>query len=412
MEFDTCMQQNILQNPAHPVQKLDKAVQNLWLPYIWETARAQELPLALWRLPQSQEWHLLLDLRGPQRPQGFDWDDSRAGFLISPFLNPAFQNSYRLQADVLYSSSQPWGLWWDHPQLPPAFKKVSLSKGFASQKQPPTLHPPAQREAQAQPNYPQLVQKGLAAIAEGQFQKIVLSRRKDLPYPPGFHPMHTFENLMQRYPAAFCYCFYLPGVGSWMGATPETLLHINADQIFTTVALAGTQPYQPGLPLKEVAWRQKEIEEQALVSRYIINCFKKIRLREFEEEGPKTVVAGNLMHLKTTFRVDMRAANFAELGRVMLELLHPTSAVCGMPKAPALDFILKEEGYDRAFYSGFLGPVHIQEESHLFVNLRCMQLHPAHLSLYAGAGITEDSQPEKEWQETEIKCRTMLDALA
>ncbi|NJL14424.1 MAG: chorismate-binding protein [Microscillaceae bacterium] len=406
------MLQNLLQNPARLATKPEGATQSGWLWHIWQTSQAQDVPLVFWRLPLAQEWHVLLDLRGPRMPQTLDWDDTRPGFLISPFLNPAFQKSYRLQADVHYTSSQPWAAWWENPALPPAFKKTLSPANLAEQKWAHSLAPNFLTATQAQPIYQQLVQKGLDAIAEGQFQKVVLSRRKDLPYPDGFQAVHTFENLMQRYPAAFCYWFYLPGVGSWMGATPETLLHINPEQIFSTVALAGTQPYQPGLPLKEVAWRQKEIEEQALVSRYIINCFKKIRLREFEEEGPKTVVAGNLMHLKTSFRVDMRAANFAELGRVMLELLHPTSAVCGMPKMPALDFILREEGYDRAFYSGFLGPVHIQDESHLFVNLRCMQLHPAHLSLYAGAGITEDSQPEKEWQETEIKCRTMLDALA
>ena len=91
----------------------------------------------------------------------------------------------------------------------------------------------------------------------------------------------------------------------------------------------------------------------------------------------------------------------------MLELLHPTSAVCGTPKTEALNYITRTENYKRELYSGFLGPVNIQKETHLFVNLRCLQVTENRLLFYAGAGITEDSDPEKEWKETEHKCKTL-----
>ena len=195
-----------------------------------------------------------------------------------------------------------------------------------------------------------------------------------------------------------------------MGATPELLIDVSGDT-FKTVSLAGTQKYDPERPLSEVAWTQKEIEEQALVSRYIINCFKKIRLREFEEIGPKTVRAGNLIHLKTEYSVDMAATNFPNLGSVMLDLLHPTSAICGMPLQASLDFILEHEHYDREFFSGYLGPVNFNNKTSLFVNLRCMKLHNGTATLYAGAGVTEDSDPAKEWLETEMKMNTLLNII-
>ncbi|WP_332912325.1 chorismate-binding protein [Algoriphagus boritolerans] len=110
------------------------------------------------------------------------------------------------------------------------------------------------------------------------------------------------------------------------------------EEQFHTMALAGTQPASGENPLKSAAWTQKEIEEQALVCRYIVDCFKKIRLREYEEHGPKTIMAGNLLHLRTDFKVDMKATGFPQLGSVMLDLLHPTSAVCGMPRKEAHDF--------------------------------------------------------------------------
>ena len=197
-----------------------------------------------------------------------------------------------------------------------------------------------------------------------------------------------------------------------MGATPELLVNIDRKHhIFKTVALAGTQMASDGLTTETAAWRQKEIEEQAMVGRYIINCFKKIRLREYEEIGPKTVKAGHLLHLKSEFKVDMKATNFPELGSVMLKLLHPTSAVCGMPKEAATDFLKKHESFDREYYSGFLGPVNINEVTSLFVNLRCMKLTEKAAVLFAGAGVTASSKAEKEWEETELKCNTLLKVL-
>jgi isochorismate synthase len=95
----------------------------------------------------------------------------------------------------------------------------------------------------------------------------------------------------------------------------------------------------------------------------------------------------------------------------MLQLLHPTAAVCGMPLEPSLEFLKENEGYDREFYSGYLGPVNINNHTHLFVNLRCMKLLDNQGLLYAGAGVTFDSLPEKEWEETEIKFKTLLNVI-
>jgi isochorismate synthase len=117
------------------------------------------------------------------------------------------------------------------------------------------------------------------------------------------------------------------------------------------------------------------------------------------------------MHLRSDFTVDMNETNFPQLGSVMLQLLHPTSAVCGMPLEKARTFLAEQEGYDRTFYSGYLGPVNINREIHIFVNLRCMQLRDENAILYAGAGVTADSSAEKEWEETEMKMNTLLRVL-
>jgi isochorismate synthase len=198
----------------------------------------------------------------------------------------------------------------------------------------------------------------------------------------------------------------------WLGASPELLVEQMSSGTFKTMSLAGTQGARDAsgalIPKYDIRWGEKEIEEQALVSRYIIECFKKIRLREYLETGPKTVLAGNLYHLRTVFEVDTVVLNFPELASVMLKLLHPTSAICGVPKAPSLQFINDVEGYNRSYYSGFLGPVQVGGDSHVFVNLRTVRFKDGIATFFAGAGITEDSVPEQEWFETELKCDTLL----
>ena len=113
------------------------------------------------------------------------------------------------------------------------------------------------------------------------------------------------------------------------------------------------------------------------------------------------------MHLKSDFTVRYQEIHFPQITTVMLDLLHPTSAVCGMPKEPATQFIRKEEAHDRSFYAGYLGPVHIQEKTHLFVHLRTLRWKNNQITLFAGCGVTSDSIPIKEWEETTMKCRTL-----
>ena len=117
------------------------------------------------------------------------------------------------------------------------------------------------------------------------------------------------------------------------------------------------------------------------------------------------------MNLKNDYVVDMKEINFSQLGSVMLKLLHPTSAVCGMPLEPSLKFLSENEGYDREFYSGYLGPLNYQGESSIFVNLRCLQVLEHTVRFYAGAGVTIDSIPSKEMEETEMKMMNLLTLL-
>ena len=385
----------------------------------------EELPIAMWRMPGKMEKHLLVDLSGEATHVHPEVEVLPPGFIFTPYEADLTSDGAReekqsllLNADLYFTTAEGSQLQLASGLSPVkvalAEKLIEQAEKYEALGDEPQLFfalssdyfQPTKKE-----EYCQLVKDAVKEIEEGRLQKLVCGRSKVLELPENFQPFDYFRRLCDSYANAFVSFVSIPGVGSWIGASPEVLISINQQKIFKTMALAGTQPKSAAQKPADAVWRQKEIEEQALVSRYIINCFKKIRLREFDEHGPRTIVAGNLMHLRTDFIVDMEATDFPQLGSVMLELLHPTSAVCGMPKALAKDFLAQREKLDRQFFAGFLGPV-LLPETCLFVNLRCMQLLEKRAIFYAGAGITADSDPEKEWQETEEKIGTLTALLA
>lgn len=370
------------------------------------TAIVKGKAVAAWRLPHTMEAHVAVSLQDSFTPTPPTLENSPFGFLFCPFQESETAPNLFIKAD-LYSSQATGKLTAAADAPAPEVNDFmqALEIGSASPHQSwPTSNAGLQQQ-QSDLHFQKAVAAAVAAIKDEQMEKVVLSRNSILPLPLHLDLAAVFELICQKHPRAFVSVVSVPGVGTWAGASPEILVSINEQQVFHTVALAGTQPATESVA--DAIWRQKEIEEQAMVERYILLCFKSLRLREYTEIGPRTVVAGNLMHLRTDFKVNMKEVDFPSLGSDMLRLLHPTSAVCGLPKAPALQFILEHEGYDRSYYSGFLGPVNSKAGTHLFVNLRCMQLLKDKAIIYAGAGITAESDPVKEWMETQHKMVAM-----
>lgn len=377
------------------------------LNFLLSHALENELPIAVWRLPFSTVTYVVISDKYESLAKNASIEELPSGFMFAPFDRE--KDAIFLPANFIFS--------FEGQQLREAKTPLEttsslwLSNSYSPVRKKPVFKSARSTQASDNSNFEGLVQKAVTEIAEQRFEKVVPSRTKRIPLPEEFDIVESFQKLTKAYATALVSFVSVPGIGHWLGATPETLVTVEGKNIFKTVALAGTLPYKEGMNLKAVAWTEKEIEEQALVERYVISCFKKIRLREYEEHGPKTMVAGNLLHLKSEFVVDMAATNFPQLGTVMLQLLHPTSAVCGMPLEPALKFLKENEGYDREFYAGYLGPVNIQNNINLFVNLRCMKLMDGEAMLYSGAGVTIDSEPEKELAETEMKFKTLLNIL-
>jgi len=251
-------------------------------------------------------------------------------------------------------------------------------------------------------NHLQLVQKGISFLKNNNVKKVVLSRKETVKCVD-FDIENTFKKMLNNYKNAFVYLWYHPSVGLWMGATPERLINVSQNK-FTTMALAGTQRYKNSV---NTVWKEKEVQEQQYVTDYILNTIKG-SVKNIKVSEAYTVKAGNLLHIRTDITGDIKTTSSLDS---LVESLHPTPAVCGLPKIQATKFIFENENYNRAYYAGYLGELNVEKNTHLFVNLRCMQVDNNIASIYIGGGITTGSNPENEWEETVSKAEVMKKVL-
>ena len=394
---------------------VEQKIKQISIEQILGNVWAKGLSAAYYRLPKQNLKYLLVDLSAGHKVVDPELETITPGFIFGPFDHSPNAEAWYINADIVIKeengscqivSRSDKSIYSEIDDL-----IYSNTDKSSEQTVPYFIKHTDNIISTTHSEYTGIVQVAKDQIEKGIFQKVVPARQMHIDLSKAFKPLQLFDNLCISYPDTFVSLVTTPETGTWIGASPEILIKVDADNKFSTTALAGTQPYHEEVQLTDVPWTQKDIEEQAMVSRYIINCFKKIRLREFDEIGPKTNKAGNLIHLKTNYMVDLNRVNSPHLGSVMLKLLHPTSAVCGLPEAPATSFIQETESFDRAFFSGYLGPVNMNDETNVYVNLRCMNLLNNAAILYAGAGVTIDSNPEKEWLETELKLNTLLDLI-
>lgn len=241
--------------------------------------------------------------------------------------------------------------------------------------------------------YTNLVANGIAAIKDKKFKKVVLARQKI--FKSNKNPLEIFKTLCRVYPNCLVHLVYHNNGYCSIGASPELLL-LATDGLTSSVSMAGTVSSQ------NPRFTSKEIEEQAIVTDYVVAQFEQMGLQpELEHQ---TIQNGAIKHLYSSI-VAKVALKLTER-QALLQMLHPTPAVCGFPKSESEAFILESEGFDRQFYAGYLGVI-TPEKTHCFVNLRCGKLFADGAVLTAGAGITAESEPEKEFKETAEKLKVL-----
>ena len=247
----------------------------------------------------------------------------------------------------------------------------------------------------SQIEYETSVSMACDAMSRGGIDKVVLARNEIL--EGNYSSQQAFQNAVKKYPESYGYYVNI-GPEQWVGASPELLMHYEEGVLYT-VALAGTKSL-------DESFTDKEEEEQAMVCDFIEDKLTAVGIAGYTKSETTEALFNTIKHLKTTYTVTCTEDKALEL----LKHLQPTSAVCGLPRDKSFAFIQEFETMNRSFYSGVTGVMR-KNSATFFVNLRCMRFYEGKVELFAGAGITKDSLPASEWEETEKKIATIKELL-
>lgn len=341
----------------------------------------QNQRFALWRIP-GEQYHFIRQTSGPTHIlQDIEEIEGLQGFIIAPFVLSSKHPIVIIKKDT--DNIVPL-----HSDKTGRMEKITADDSVISD------------NGNIKENYMRIFDQFIAPLRNNEYDKLVLSRQETIKRPRDFSPARIFCEACERYPFSYIYLCHTPETGTWLGCTPEIL--IAGDKgYWHTMALAGTQPLVNG-KVPQI-WSDKNRREQGYVSKYIRSRLASFGIQP-EETPAHPVQAAALSHLRTDFRFTLPST--VHLG-ALLKSLHPTPAVCGLPKEESFKFVLNHEAYDRSYYSGFIGWFEPEGKSDLYVNLRCMNIHQQQLTLYAGGGILASSEKESEWAETKAKMETL-----
>ena len=359
--------------------------------------------MAVWRLPHQSIIMVLIDFSTQPEKINLMQSHQVSGFVINYFCDTGSQ-SHLLKPDLLLAlTAEGWQV-----KQQSGCKKASVFLNKLKQIKPvnstwhsATSH--ASADSQDKSHYLNLVNHSIQQIKHKVFHKVVLARQKTLSTTT--HPVDLFASCLILYPSAMVSLISVAGVGTWVGASPEKLLSQTKNGTIETIALAGTQSLNKQ---RQVIWSDKEKKEHAWVAQFIRDCCQQLGLNNVIEQKMKTITAYDMVHLQTKFTLKPQTPHRKNIAFSLLNQLHPTPAVCGIQQARTQAYIIANEGFERQLYAGYLGAVNLCGETHVFVNLRCVQFFNQSVLLYAGAGITDASIAENEWQETEIKMQNMM----
>ena len=354
------------------------------------------LSFALYRLPWTDECYFVLQQSGDvEQLADIRELNKKKGFVMAPFLQSDHHPLIVIRPDITA---------YDWDEISEAISSLECADALLTCKNQTEKLSPFVSEETDKERYTQAFERFITPLQKKHFQKLVLSRSSTKHINDDFSPLAAFVRACNNYPRMMIYLCHTPVSGTWVGSTPEILLSGHGKE-WHTVALAGTMPMQN--EVMPMDWDKKNQDEQGYVADYIRRIIKKFG-NKMNEKGPYTARAGQLVHLKTDFYSLLK--NTDNIGNLLQEL-HPTPAVCGLPKEDAFRFILENEGYDRSYYSGFIGWLDTEGHTDLYVNLRCMEIKPGETTLYAGGGILASSEIESEWTETGDKMNTMKSIL-
>jgi isochorismate synthase len=260
--------------------------------------------------------------------------------------------------------------------------------------------------------YERIVAEAVQRIRGGELGKVVLARQLTVEAGSAHDPAALHGALRDLFPSCFCFCFGTPDA-AFAGASPELLVR-RSGAVAATVALAGTssRSADPAVDdhLGEAMLRSPKVrDEHGIVVRRIERGLRPHAVWVHAEAEPFVIRVGNLQHLATPIRAQLAESHSAV---ELAGYLHPTPAVGGEPREPALHLISELEGIDRGWYTGPIGWMDTAEDGEFCVGLRSALLRDREAHLFAGCGIVAESDPAAELQESELKFEALLPLLS
>lgn len=256
------------------------------------------------------------------------------------------------------------------------------------------------------------VESSLAAIRGGAVSKVVLARTMDVDLDDTLDPADVVERLQEVNRGSHVFLFEPVAGSAIVGAAPETVATLR-DGVFHATAVAGsirrgaTPREQAELAARLLA-SDKDRAEQRIALDDMVARLETVAHQIRTDPQPHVLTLARIQHLETEIRASV-PAGVTVLD--LLRLLHPTPAVCGLPRDAAMAFLTAEEPFDRGWYAGPVGWFDADGNGVFAPALRTGVSTGSGWRLFAGAGIVEGSVPALEWEETGIKFEPMLEAL-
>ncbi|HET7236011.1 MAG TPA: isochorismate synthase [Actinomycetota bacterium] len=284
-----------------------------------------------------------------------------------------------------------------------------------------TLPHDAFEEIQLRPDpepdeYAEAVARAVAKIGRGELRKVVLARSMLVDAGRALDPKQLLWRLRAVDPD--CYVFAAPqrgGAGNavLVGATPELLVRRRGRAVEATPLAGSAQrfgdPERDRSSADRLFASAKDREEHAVVVEEVARTLRAFCDGLEHPREPELLGTANVWHLATPFRGRLHDPDVTALD--LVAALHPTPAVCGMPREVAREVLDQLEPIERGTYAGPIGWVDASGDGEWAIALRCAEITGSTARLFAGAGIVADSVPEAEVDETERKFRALLDAL-
>jgi len=278
-------------------------------------------------------------------------------------------------------------------------------------------HPPrpgiaATRRTTSREAWRESVEAAVDRIRGGDLQKVVLAQALEADLAAEFPRAATLDRLAAKYPDCHRYYFEPDAGGSaFFGATPERLVALRGRTVETD-ALAGTTgrgetPAEDEWLARELLDDAKNVHEHELVADTV---------REQLEPFAASISAGErrvrrlatVQHLHTPITAELSADRHV---LDLVEALHPTPAVGGLPPDRALETIHDTEPFDRGWYAAPVGWIDAAGNGAFAVAIRSAVTTARRATLFAGVGLVADSDPDREWDEVQLKYRPILDEL-